>query len=83
VRLGDYRLPVLQLAAFRRRGCRPVGLPSLMATLRTTNELKPRYASFVLSPLGRPVEVLFRSSNSRIRIFQRSARQTRLMTSKY
>jgi hypothetical protein len=44
VRHGDYRLPVLQLAAFRRRGCRPVGLPSSMATLRTTNELKARYA---------------------------------------
>lgn len=78
------RLPVLQLIAFRRRGCRPVGLTSLMATLRTTNEPKPRYAGFFSSLLGRPVEAIrCRSSNSRIRIFPKFARQMKLKMSKY
>lgn len=47
-------LPVFQLTAFRKRDCRPT---SLMAILRTTNEIKPRYASFSLSLLGRPVKL--------------------------
>jgi hypothetical protein len=80
---GDY-FPVIQLTALRRRGCSPVGLTSLMATSRTTNEVKPRYASFSLSVLGRPAEALrCRLSNSRIRIFPKFARQMRLKTSKY
>jgi hypothetical protein len=77
------RLPVLQLTTSRRRGCWPVGLPSLMVTLRTTNEPKLRYAHLV-NLLGCPVELTrYRSSNSRTRIFQRSARRTRQRRSKY
>src|SRR6267154_2582667 len=43
------RLSVLQLTGFRRRGYWPVGLLSLMAILRTTNELKLRYAILMLN----------------------------------
>jgi hypothetical protein len=43
------RLSALQLTGFRRRGYWPAGLLSLMAILRTTNELKLRYAILTLN----------------------------------
>src|SRR6266478_3234207 len=78
VRHSDYRTFICPSThSFRRRGCWPVGLTSLTATLKTTNELKLRYVSLV-EPTRSSCEVLrCRSSNSRTRIFQMFAKRTR------
>lgn len=52
VRHSHRSLCALQLTGFRRRGYWPVGLLSLVVTLRTMNELKLRYTSLTLNYLA-------------------------------